>query len=296
MIFVAGQEGQVARSLADAAATHGIDLATHGRPEFDLLDAQAARAAVRACKPAAIVNAAAYTAVDQAESEETLATRLNADAAALLAGLACDLGIPFIHISTDYVYSGTKDAPYVEDDAVRPAGAYGRSKLAGEQAVIAANPQAIILRTSWVYSPYGKNFLKTMLSLTGRGTLSVVADQQGNPTYAPDIAEAILAILVYLQGNIPSSAQAGIYHLAGTGDTSWHGFAQAIFAEGKKFGLPVPDVKAITTQEYPTPAKRPANSRLDCGKLRNTFGITLPDWRESTARCVKRLSEMGELG
>ena len=296
MIFVAGKQGQVALSLKEAADARNVALSTHGRPELDLLDPAATKKAVLDVAPSAVINAAAYTAVDKAESEEELATRINADGAAALAAAAAELGVPFIHISTDYVFDGTKDAPYVESDAVGPTGAYGRSKLKGEQAVLKANPRAIIVRTAWVYSPFGKNFLKTMLALAGHDTLSVVADQHGNPTYAPDIANALLDILAQLDDKEPTADKAGIYHLAGTGFTNWHGFALSIFENGTEFGLPVPDVRAISTAEYPTPAKRPANSRLDCDKLNANFGVSLPNWRESTAECVKRLSEMGELG
>lgn len=296
MILVAGHNGQVARSLAEAAAQRHMPLVALGRPELDLLQPETLQAAVEANTPTAIVNAAAYTAVDQAESEEDAATRINADGAANLAVAALDAGVPFIHISTDYVFNGVKTDRYSETDPVSPTGAYGRSKLAGEKAVLAANPRAIILRTAWVYSPFGKNFLKTMLSLASRDNLSVVADQFGNPTYAPDIANAILDILDALGGSLPSEQQSGIYHLAGTGDTSWYGFAEAIFDEGVRYDLPHPDVKAITTLEYPTPARRPANSRLDCSKIKQAFGVELPNWRESTATCVKRLSETGDLG
>lgn len=296
MILVAGHKGQVARSLTEAAAQRHMPLLAFGRPELDLLQPDTLQAAVEANAPTAIVNAAAYTAVDQAESEEETARRINADGAANLAAAASEAGVPFIHISTDYVFNGVKTGSYTETDPVSPTGAYGRSKLAGEKAVLAANPQAIILRTAWVYSPFGKNFLKTMLSLATRENLSVVADQFGNPTYAPDIAGAILDIIETLDGSLPSKHQSGIYHLAGTGDTSWYGFAEAIFDEGTRYGLPRPDVKAITTLEYPTPARRPSNSRLDCSKIKQTFGTELPNWRESTATCVKRLSETGDLG
>ncbi len=296
MIFVAGQNGQVALSLKEAAEERGTILSTFGRPELDLLDPESVREIVMDAAPSAIINAAAYTAVDQAESEEETATRINAGGAAALAEVAAELAVPYLHISTDYVFDGTKTAPYMEDDPVAPAGAYGRTKLAGEQAVMAANPNAIILRTAWVYSPFGKNFLKTMLALSGREELSVVADQHGNPTYAPDIADALLDILDKLYGLEPAADQAGIYHMAGTGFTNWHQFAETIFENGAACGLPSPRVKAITTADYPTPAARPANSRLDCAKLETNFGIKLPDWRESTAACVKRLSEMGELG
>lgn len=296
MIFVAGKSGQVARSLEEAAVDHGVHLQTYGRPELDIADPDSLEAVVKAANPSAIINAAAYTAVDQAESEEALASKINADGAAALAAVAAKLRVPFLHISTDYVFDGSKASAYVEDDPVGPTGAYGRSKLAGEKAVMAANKRAIILRTAWVYSPFGKNFLKTMLSLAGRERLTVVADQQGNPTYAPDFAHMLLGLLFRLEGKEPGPGQAGIYHMAGSGSTTWHGFAEAIFDEGVKYGLPRPDVAPVTTADYPTPAKRPANSRLDCSKLERVFGLKQPDWRDSTAECVKRLSQMGELG
>lgn len=296
MIFVAGNTGQVARSLAEAAENNGVHVETFGRPELDLSAPESLEAFITSKNPVAIINAAAYTAVDQAESEEELATRINADGPAALAAAAAKLKVPFLHISTDYVFDGSKASEYVEDDPVGPTGAYGRSKLAGEKAVLAANPRAIILRTAWVYSPFGKNFLKTMLSLADRERLTVVADQFGNPTYAPDMAHALLGLLFRLEHKEPTSKQAGIYHMSGSGSTSWHGFAEAIFDESAKYGLSKPEVAAIPTSEYPTPAKRPANSRLDCSKLERVFGLRQPDWRDSTAECVKRLSQMGELG
>jgi len=295
-IFVAGGSGQVALSLKDAARQAGIHLVAAGRPAFDLTDHPGMRAMINDCKPTAIINAAAYTAVDAAEEDEENAAAINGTGAGALAAIAADHGIPFLHISTDYVFDGTKPGPYVETDPVGPTGAYGRSKLAGERAVMATNRKAMIFRTAWVYSPYGKNFLKTMLSLADRPSLSVVADQQGNPTYAPDIAAALLSVIEQLGGREPTAAQAGIYHMTGSGETTWHGFANAIFDEGARYGLAKPEVTAVSTADYPTPARRPANSRLDCSKLQDTLGITLPSWQESTATCVKRLSEMGELG
>lgn len=297
MILVAGNNGQVACSLAEAGEDHGVHLETFGRPELDLSRTESLKAFVASKNPYAIINAAAYTAVDQAESEEAQATQINAEGAAALAAVASKLKVPFFHISTDYVFDGEKEAPYVEDDTVAPTGAYGRSKLKGEQAVMSVNPRSIILRTAWVYSPFGKNFLKTMLSLAGRERLTVVADQFGNPTYAPDFASALLGIVFRLEGKgEPTPEQAGIYHMAGSGSTSWHGFAEAIFEEGAKYGLSKPQVDAIPTSDYPTPAKRPANSRLDCSKLERVFGLKQPDWRNSLEECVKRLSQMGELG
>ncbi len=295
-IFVAGSSGQVALSLKEAAAKAGIELTTAGRPDFDLTDADGMRAAIEAYRPTAIINAAAYTAVDKAEEEEALASAINADGAAALAAIAAELHVPFLHISTDYVFAGGKEAPYTEDDPTGPTGAYGRSKLKGEEAVIVANPKAMIFRTAWVYSPFGKNFLKTMLMLAKtRDELGVVADQVGNPTYAPDIADALLAVLARIGTTGWKDEYAGIYHLAGTGDVSWHGFAEAIFEAGTAYDLKRPRVNALTTADYPTPAKRPANSRLDCSKLGETFGVYLPSWEQSMVLCVNRLSEAGEL-
>ncbi|WP_082714507.1 dTDP-4-dehydrorhamnose reductase [Kordiimonas lacus] len=295
-IFVAGSSGQVALSLKEAAVRQGIDLICAGRPEFDLTDTDGMRAAMEAYGPTAIINAAAYTAVDKAEEEEALATAINADGAAALAAIAADLDVPFLHISTDYVFAGGKEAPYVEDDPTGPTGAYGRSKLKGEEAVMAANPNALVFRTAWVYSPFGKNFLKTMLWLAKtRDELGVVADQIGNPTYAPDIADALLAVLARIDAGGWKPDYAGIYHLAGTGDVSWHGFADAIFEAGTAYGLKRPKVNALTTDQYPTPAKRPANSRLDCSKLGETFDVHLPSWEQSMLSCLNRLSEAGEL-
>ena len=295
-IFVAGGSGQVALSLKAAAKQAGIQLITAGRPDFDLTNSAGMRAVIDGYKPTAIINAAAYTAVDAAEDDEENAVAINGAGAGALAAIAADLGVPFLHLSTDYVFDGTKPEPYVESDPVGPTGAYGRSKLAGEQAVMAANPNAIIFRTAWVFSPYGKNFLKTMVSLADRPNLSVVADQHGNPTYAPDIATALLLVIKQLVSTEPPADQAGIYHMTGSGETTWHGFASAVFDEGTRYGQAKPAIKAVTTAEYPTPARRPANSRLDCSKLQDSFGISLPSWQESTATCVKRLSEMSELG
>ncbi|WCL55130.1 dTDP-4-dehydrorhamnose reductase [Gimibacter soli] len=293
-ILVAGKSGQVALALEELAkGREDLTLETFGRPDFDLKSPTSMDAAVAAFRPDAIINAAAYTAVDAAETDEDEATAINADGAAALAAIAHARGLPFLHISTDYVFDGTKDAPYVETDPTGPTGAYGRSKLAGEQAVMQVNPDALVFRTAWVYSPWGKNFLKTMLKLGAtRDTLGVVADQVGNPTYAPDIAAALVAVL-----EKGTEGKAGIYHLAGTGSISWHGFATRIFEAGEHIaGQKAPTVNAITTADYPTPAKRPANSRLDCGKLETVFSVRLPAWEASTDACVKRLVETGEVG
>ncbi len=284
-IFVAGKSGQLARSLAAINSIH--DIHCYGRPELDLMDGDAATAFAIAQKPDAIINAAAYTAVDQAESEEETANQINAFGAAALAKAANDLAVPFLHLSTDYVFDGSKDSPYIESDITQPTGAYGRSKLLGEQMVAAANPNALIFRTAWVYSPYGKNFVKTMLWLAAnKDTVSVVGDQVGNPTYAPDIATALINVIDHVEQNGWSDNLAGIYHLAGSGDTSWHDFAAAIFKSVRASGSTAPKLSSITTSQYPTAAIRPANSRLCCKKLEKTFGIKLPHWDESLAHCL----------
>ena len=292
MILVVGNNGQVALSLAEEGRKRGLDLSCFGRTACDLMQPSAAAEFVRDKQPTAIINAAAYTAVDAAESDEANVIIMNATAPAALAAVARELSIPFIHISTDYVFDGEKPTAYLETDVTGPTGAYGRSKLLGEQQVMAANPDAVIVRTAWVYSPFGKNFLKTMLSLSDREGLGVVADQTGNPTYAPDIASGLLDICKKL---LRGQAPGGIYHMSGSGTTSWHGFAEHIFDSAAVHGTKHPTINALTTADYPTPAKRPANSSLNCDKLERTFGVRLPCWRESTRSCVNRLSELGAL-
>ncbi|WP_417461660.1 dTDP-4-dehydrorhamnose reductase [Kordiimonas sp.] len=293
-VFVAGKSGQLARALVQlngqAAGSSTLEISCFGRPDFDLASLENAHSTIAAFKPDAIINAAAYTAVDAAEDDEENAFLINAVGAENLAKTAATLNVPFLHVSTDYVFDGEKDGPYTEQDAPNPQGAYGRSKLEGEVRVMIANPRSLIFRTAWVYSPFGKNFVKTMLGLAEkRDELGVVADQVGNPTYAPDIAAALLAICHGLTETPNPGPLAGLYHLAGTGTTSWHGFAEKAFELGAHYGHPVPRVGELTTAEYPTAAKRPANSRLDCSKLRDIFGITLPHWHHSLERCVTTL-------
>ncbi len=296
-IFVAGSDGQLALSLIEAVTGSDIELITAGPPEFDLCQPSTMAASIKDFGPTAIVNAAAYTAVDAAEDNEATATAVNSTGAAALAAIAAELDVPFIHVSTDYVFSGNKNGSYTENDSVAPTGAYGRSKLAGELNVMLKNPNSIILRTAWVYSPYGKNFLKTMLTLAEtRDELGVVSDQTGNPTYAPDIADAIMHILEGIEEEGWQDEYAGVYHLVGTGDASWYDFASEIFKLGGEHGHPVPKLNAITTAEFPTPAKRPANSCLDCKKIQETFSIKMPAWQDSTAKCMKRLFDEGALG
>lgn len=284
-ILVTGRSGQLATALSEIAAQRSaLELFAVGRPELDLEQPGTVSERILALRPEAVINAAAYTAVDKAEVEPERAFAANRDGAAAAAAAACQLGIPFVHVSTDYVFDGSKQQPYVEEDATNPLGIYGRSKLEGEQAVRSAHPAALILRTSWVYSPFGGNFLKTMLRIgKERPHLKVVDDQIGNPTSAIDLAAAILAVLPTLR-----SEAGGVYHLTGEGSTSWHGFASYIFSESMKLGGPSPLVDPIASSEYPTAATRPANSRLSCDAFAHRFGMRLRPWQEATAENVAR--------
>ena len=289
-ILVTGAKGQIARSLVEAAGGRGIDLMALGRPELELTDPNSIERAVKKTAPNYVINTAAYTAVDKAEEESELAMAVNRYGAGVLAALCNQRHIPIIHLSTDYVFDGSRKTPYTETDPTIPLGIYGHSKRQGEKAVIASTPHHIILRTSWVYSPFGHNFVKTMLRLADtRNEMKVVDDQHGCPTYAPHVAKGILEIIEILDNGVPSEDPWGIYNIAGTGETSWCGFARVIFAQSEKRGGPIAQVHPITTEQYPTPARRPANSRLNCTKLERVFGIALPDWREGTADCVARL-------
>lgn len=291
-ILVAGRTGQLARCLADEARRRGVALLTLGRPELDLTQPELAARIVARHAPRVIVNAAAYTAVDKAEAEPNLAMAVNRDGAGALAAAAAGLGVPFIHVSSDYVFDGRKEAPYREEDAPCPLGAYGRSKLEGETAVRDACPGGVILRTSWVYSPFGQNFVRTMLRLAAtREKVQVVDDQHGAPTAAPDLAAAILELAERLSAPRTNDRDTGgIYHLAAAGETTWHGFAAAVFAGWARRGHRVPMLEPITTAQYPTPARRPANSRLDCNKLARVFGLRLPTWQSSLERCLDELA------
>lgn len=290
-ILVTGREGQVARSLAErAAADPGLDLVLAGRPELDLLQPETVRSSILAARPDVVVSAAAYTAVDRAEDEPDQAFAVNAAGAGAVAAAAAEVGAPVIHLSTDYVYAGDGEREYTERDATDPRNVYGQSKLEGEKAVAAANPRHVILRTAWVYSPFGKNFVKTMLGLAAdRDSVRVVADQWGNPTAAGDIAEGIVRVAATLASS-PEADRYGVFHLAGRGDgTSWAGFAREIFAESARFRGPAADVEDIATEDFPTRARRPRNSRLSCEKLADTFGWRPPPWRDSCRDVVVRL-------
>jgi dTDP-4-dehydrorhamnose reductase len=283
-ILVTGGTGQLASALA-AAATVPVRLV--GRPAFDFDRPETIAACFHQAAPWLVVNAAAYTAVDAAEQDADAAYRANRDGPAVLARLCAAAGVPLIHVSTDYVFDGAKGEPYVETDPVAPQGVYGASKLAGEQAALDACPRAVVLRTSWVYAPTGRNFVRTMLTVgKTRDRLSVVADQKGCPTAAEDLATAILAIAARIAATGWQDAYAGVFHAAGTGWTTWHGLASAVFAEAARHGAPAPLVDPITTADWPTPAKRPADSRLNCTKLAEVFGVRLPEWRPALARTI----------
>ena len=287
-ILVAGRNGQVARALAALAERVGLPLVTIGRPELDLADPASVERAITATSPRAIINAAAYTLVDKAESEPDVAFRINRDGADFLAQGAERLDAPFIHLSTDYVFDGKKAAPYLEEDRPSPLGIYGRSKLEGEIAVLNACPAALVVRTSWVFSPYGQNFLKTMLRLADtRDHVRVVDDQYGAPTSAADIAQALLAMLEQIEAE--HEDRGGIFHLTSAGETTWYGFAAAIFETWKKRGRRIPKLEPIKTADYPTPACRPADSRLNCSKVERIFGIHLHSWQEATETCLDEL-------
>lgn len=284
-LLVTGREGQVAQALL-AKRNDDLQIEASGRPTLDLTDPSSIDRAIVAFRPNVIVNAAAYTAVDKAETDEATAFAVNEQGAGNVAAAAATAGLPIIHISTDYVFPGDKASPYVETDATGPQGVYGRSKLAGEVAVASANPRHVILRTAWVYGPYGNNFLKTMLRLAEtRDTLRVVADQHGTPTYAPDIAEGILVVARHLASN--AETPTGVYHMVSTGETTWAGFADEIFRQSAALGGAAAKVEPIGTAEYPTPAKRPANSRLDTTLFARTFGYRLPAWQSGIERCLK---------
>ncbi|AZO63878.1 MULTISPECIES: dTDP-4-dehydrorhamnose reductase [unclassified Mesorhizobium] len=289
-LVVTGREGQVVSSLVERARTHpDVEVVTLGRPELDLAKPETIERALVATRPDLVVSAAAYTAVDQAEDEPDLAFAVNGIGAGHVAAAAARIGAPVIHLSTDYVFDGSGEGAYVEEDEPAPRSVYGASKLAGEQAVAKANPRHLILRTAWVYSPFGRNFVKTMLRLAAdRDELAVVADQWGNPTSALDIADAILHSAAMLQSN-KDFASFGVYHLAGTGETNWSGFARHILDTSQAFGGPYARVRDIATVDYPTKAQRPANSRLATTKFTSAFGWTAREWRESTKEVVRRL-------
>jgi dTDP-4-dehydrorhamnose reductase len=284
-LWILGAKGQVGRAVTKLARARGVAHTSFTHAELDISDEKGVAAAINA--DGTIINCAAFTAVDRAESEPELAHGVNADAAAGLARVAAARGLPLIHLSTDYVFDGTKTLPYVEEDIANPVSSYGRSKAEGEAAVRSLCPRHLIVRTSWVYAAEGSNFVRTVLRLASeRRTLRVVADQRGGPTSADDLAEAILTIASTI--NEPGFTGWGTYHFSGAPATSWYDFARAILA-GRKDTKITP----IDTADYPTPARRPKNSVLDCSKIHARFGIGQPDWRTSLDRVLTEIAEKG---
>lgn len=293
-IAVVGRNGQLARALSEAAESAGIRILTLGRPEFNLLDRIGIERAFERLSVDLVVNAAAYTAVDRAQSDEALAYAVNALGAEHVAKACASRGVPLIHLSTDYVFDGLSAAPYRETDTARPLSVYGKSKYEGEQRVAIACPHHIILRTAWLHSPFGDNFVKSMLRpARSRSKVSVVADQCGNPTYAPHLAQAILAVAQHVARPSPTNTGSiwGLYHATGAGEASRYELAVEIFRVSRMLGGPTADLSAIGTADYPTPAPRPLNSRLDESKLADTFGMRLPHWTIGVQECVIRLLE-----
>jgi dTDP-4-dehydrorhamnose reductase len=290
-LYVIGSEGQIARSLYEAVEGNGrIVMGRSSRSELDVLQSASIKRALLSFSPDVVINPAAYTAVDKAESEANLAFSINRDGAGAVAAIAQELGIPIIHLSTDYVFDGKKSTPYVETDPVEPQSVYGRSKLAGEIAVAAACERHIILRTAWVYAPFGANFVRTMLRLgSERDRLKVVNDQIGCPTYAPDIANAIISIAQSIHSYGWRPEFAGVTHLAGPDEVTWFTFASEIMQLVKARGSPSAIIDPISTADYPTAAARPANSRLNCNRLHSLFNLRLPTLSSALKRCIDRL-------
>nr|WP_313403184.1 dTDP-4-dehydrorhamnose reductase [Pseudomonas sp.] len=285
-ILISGHTGQVARELQLALREH--ELVSLGRQDFDLSRPDSLHEIILRERPALVINAAAYTAVDQAEQERELAFTINAEAPGVMADACFELDIPLIHYSTDYVFDGSKATPYREADTPRPLGVYGASKVAGEQALRISGCDHLILRTSWVYSQYGRNFLLTMQRLLQeREELSVVDDQIGAPTWAGSIASATAELIdKWQQGR----QRWGTYHLTCQGETSWFGFASAIAEHLRAAGKPCARLRPIPSSEYPTPAQRPLNSRLDGERLEEEWQIRLPDWRAALDACLQRMN------
>ena len=283
-ILITGQHGQVSRELQQRLQNLG-ELIVLGRNQLDLANVDQIRQQVRAHRPDLIINAAAHTAVDQAESDPDAAFTINAIAPGVLAEQAKALGIPLIHYSTDYVFDGSKTAPYTEADTPNPLGIYGQSKLAGEQAIAAVGGEYLILRTSWVYSNHGKNFLLTMQRLLQeKPHMRIVADQIGAPTWAGTIANSTRALIERWQAG--QAGDWGVYHLTTQGETSWFGFAQAIGEHLRAEGKACAELEAIPSSAYPTPAKRPLNSRLDCSHLQQQWQVSQPQWHDALRECL----------
>lgn len=288
-LLIAGWHGQAARTFMDMAPSCAdIAVCAAGRPSLDLGEPRSIERAFGDVNPDVVINSAAYTSVDEAADQPERAFALNRDGAQRLAQAAARRGIPIIHLSTAYVFDGRKPEPYTETDTPNPETVYGQSKLAGELAVQEVNPKHVILRTAWMYSPFGRNFVKTMLErLREGGPLRVVGDQRGSPTYVPHLAEAALAIARRLAAG--EDGLWGVYHAAGGGAATWYDMAAEIMRHPALPGGQEARLEAIGSDAYPARAPRPANARLDCGKLERTFGLKLPPWRDGVAECVRRL-------
>ena len=289
-VLVIGNHGQLARALVESASSRDTSVVAMGRPKLDLLRPTTIAHAIEEIAPDVVVNTAAYTAVDKAEVEPGIAFATNAEGASFVAEACAQRDTPLIHMSTDYVFNGVLTRPYREDDQPAPLSVYGQSKLEGERHVADVCQRHVILRTAWVYSPFGNNFLKTMLRLAdNQSEIGVVDDQFGSPTYAPHLAEGILAIATRILSAPGSDHRWGVYHIAGAGEATWCLLAREIFAQSKSLGGPVAQVRPLRTAENPKPARRPANSRFDCLKCATIFGVSLPEWRIGVAECVRRL-------
>jgi dTDP-4-dehydrorhamnose reductase len=286
--LIIGSNGQLGWEVCRQGKNKGIDILGLDLPEFDITDPSAVKKAVHQDGVSLVINASAYTAVNRAESEPEVAFAVNRDGPAYLADYCAEIGIPIIHISTDYVFDGSNKRPYLETEPVSPLGIYGKSKANGETEIRNKLKEHIIIRTAWLYGLHGNNFVKTMLRLgKEKEVLSVVADQYGCPTYAADLADAILMIATQISEQ--HDITWGTYHYCGRGVTSWHGFAQEIFYLANRYDkFQVKELMPITTSEYPTPAKRPENSSMDCSLIKRNFGISLRPWQESLADMVHR--------
>ncbi len=287
-LLITGWQGQVAQALGEAAARRSdVEALAIGRPALDLVKLPTILRTLSDARPDVVINTAAYTAVDKAETDVEAAFALNRDGAARLAEAAAQRGVPLIHLSTDYVFDGFKASPYVETDPTGPRSVYGRSKREGELAVIAANPRHLIVRTAWVHSPFGQNFVRTMLRLAGeRPVVRVVQDQVGSPTSAEHLAVILLELAARLAAG---EDRYGILHAAGRGEASWAEMAREVFSQSAAAGGPRAEVEPIGSASYPTKAERPRNSRLDTGRLETAYGLILPDWRDGVAASVRRL-------
>lgn len=287
-VLILGRSGQVASELRAVLPLSGHEVSAFGRAEVDLTDVASVRRAILAEAPEIIINAAAYTAVDRAESDEPGARALNVTGPEAAARAAAEIGASFIQFSTDYVFDGTQGRPYLESDEPSPLGVYGRTKLEGEQAVAAANPRHLILRTAWVCSAGPGNFLRTMLRLAAeRDEVGVVDDQLGRPTFARNLATATDQIVRAIQA--PHPEHFGVFHMVSQGETTWCGFAQSIMNGVARRGGRACNVRAITTADYPTPARRPADSRLSSEKLAAVYGVRLPHWRDALEACLDEI-------